>query len=196
MKIHAILLPLILVICTSCEDRDELVVTETREITTKDIPTKLNASSDERFRDVKPSPVQGTPPENWLKQPSTQFRLLNYRFGESGLGEVWVSLSSGGVLENANRWLKQFQQEAITADELAAIEIVQTAGSEGRLIQAEGSYAGMGAEPRDDFALAGVIAPIDGRILTVKMIGPKAEVAAAEEDLKRFSESLVLKDQF
>jgi len=85
-----------LAVFSSCEEKKEVVVTETRPLTTRDKTPKLHATSDERFRDAKPSPVKaGGIPEGWLALPASQFRLLNYRFGESGLGEVWVSISSG-----------------------------------------------------------------------------------------------------
>jgi hypothetical protein len=51
-----------LILCTialnsACREKPaELVVTETRPATTRDVPPKLDASSDERFRDARPSP--------------------------------------------------------------------------------------------------------------------------------------------
>ncbi len=177
---------------SACEKaKDDVTVTETRPLTTRDGTPKLNASSDERFRDAKPSPVQGETPDGWLKLPASQFRLLNYRFGASGTGEVWVSLSQGSVLDNANRWLTQFSAKEITQEELAKLPTVPLAGASGRWITAEGGYVGgMGAPPRDGFALAGVIAQAGGQILTVKMVGPVAEVQAAKPVLENFAKSL------
>ena len=51
---------------SSCEEKKEVVVTETRPLTTRDKTPKLHATSDERFRDAKPSPVKGTPPEGQI----------------------------------------------------------------------------------------------------------------------------------
>lgn len=179
----------------ACEKpKDEVTVTETRPLTTRDGTPKLNASSDERFRDAKPSPVQGDTPDGWLKQPASQFRLLNYRFGKSGSGEVWVSLSQGSVLENANRWLKQFAAKQITQADLEKLPTVTMAGAEGRWIVAEGTYESgmgpMGSSPRDGFALAGVIAQAGGQILTLKMVGPVAEVQEARPVLESFAKTL------
>ena len=179
------------VILTSCKEREEITVTETRAATTRDISPKLLASSDERFRDAKPSPVKGSPPDNWLALPASQFRLLNYRFGESGLGEVWVSLSAGTVLDNVNRWLGQFgvaDLDSVAFERLAPAEI---AGETGVWVTADGEYAsGMGAAPQPGFGLAGVVASVQGQILTVKMVGPKAEVKAEKPALAAFVESL------
>ncbi len=192
MKSRAACLIACVLTLSACEKTgDDVTVTETRPLTTSDGSPQLNASSDERFRDAKPSPVQGDTPEGWLKLPATQFRLLNYRFGESGTGEVWVSLSQGSVMDNANRWLTQFSAKEITEDELAKLPSVTIAGAPGRWISAEGDYAGgMGAPPRDGFALAGAIAPVGGQILTVKMVGPESEVQAAKPVLENYAKSL------
>lgn len=177
---------------TSCrENGSEAVVTETRDATTRDASPKLNATSDERFRDARPSPVTGETPQGWLALPASQFRLLNYRFGESGMGEVWVSISSGTVLDNVNRWLKQFGAPEVDAAGLAKLRNVPLAGTPGSWVEAKGEYAsGMGAPPKPGFALAGVVASIQGQIVTVKMVGPEAEVAAARPVLENFAKGL------
>lgn len=172
-----------------------MVVTETRALTTKDVGAKLFATSDERFRDAKPSPVKGETPDGWLALPASQFRLLNYRFGETGMGEVWVSIASGSVPDNVNRWLNQFGAEPLDPAAIAKLKTVSIAGAAGTWVEAEGEYAsGMGAAAKPGFALAGVIASIDGRIVTVKMVGPKAEVDAAKPVLETFARSLKLAD--
>jgi len=191
MIFRAVCLVLGSLIFISCEKRSEITVTETREVTTRDVAPKLFATSDERFRDAKPSPVKGDTPEGWLVLPASQFRLLNYRFGESGMGEVWVSLASGTVLDNANRWLKQFGASPIDQAALRQLPTLNLAGAEGVFVRAEGDYAGgMGAPVKPGFGLAGVIASVKGQILTVKMVGPKAEVDAAKPVLERFTQSL------
>jgi hypothetical protein len=180
-----------LALISSCEERKEVVVTETRAATTRDVSPKLSATSDERFRDAKPSPVKGEPPDGWLALPATQLRLLNYRFGESGMGEVWVSISSGSVLDNVNRWFNQFGADPVDGAGLAKLRSVSIAGTSGAWVEVVGEYAsGMGSVPKSGFALAGVVASVDGRILTVKMVGPKDEVAAAKPVLENFAKSL------
>ncbi len=180
-----------LALISSCEERKEVVVKETRAATTRDVSPKLSATSDERFRDAKPSPVKGETPDGWLALPATQLRLLNYRFGESGMGEVWVSISSGSVLDNVNRWFNQFGAEPVDGVGLEKLRSVSIAGTSGTWVEVVGEYAsGMGSVPKSGFALAGVVASVDGRILTVKMVGPKDEVAAAKPILENFAKSL------
>ena len=191
MKCRAACLFVSLVIFSSCKEKKEIVVTETRPTTTRDVAPKLFATSDERFRDAKPSPVSGETPQGWLPLPASQFRLLNYRFGESGTGEVWVSLASGTVLDNVNRWLKQFGTPPVDQSTLEKFPTLSLAGAVGVFVTAEGDYTGgMGAPPKPGSAMAGVVASVNGQILTVKMVGPKAEVDIAKPVLERFATSL------
>jgi len=175
----------------ACEEKKEITVTESRAPTTRDAAPKLSATSDERFRDAKPSPVTAETPAGWLALPASQIRLLNYRFGESGMGEVWVSMSGGSVLDNVNRWLGQFAGEPLDAAGLAGLPSVSLAGAVGKWVSAAGDYAsGMGEPPKPGFGLAGVVASVKGQILTVKMVGPKAEVEAAKPALESYIRSL------
>ena len=184
------------IVFCSCSEKKEVVVSETRAISTRDKAPLLNATSDQRFRDAKPSPVMGETPLGWLEVPPSQFRQLNYRFGESGLGEAWVSIASGSVLDNINRWLGQFEAAKINPQDLAEMRKVSVAGLEGVWVEAEGTYAsGMGAEPKPGYALAGIVCDAGDRILTVKMVGPKAEVKAASSTLENFSKNLKIVDQ-
>ena len=175
---------------TGCKKEKEVTVTETRPLTTFDVPPKLFATSNERFRDEKPSPVTATTPQGWLEQPGSQFRTLNYRFGQSGAGEAYVTIAMGSVLDNVNRWLKQFNVAPLDVAGIEKLRHVMISGGEGVWVQAEGTYdSGMamgGAEPKTGYALEGVIAMVDGKTLTVKMVGPKEEVAEAKAALETY----------
>jgi hypothetical protein len=179
-------------LCASCEkDSAPLQVEETRPLTTKDIEAKLFATSDERFRNAKPAPVKGVPPEKWLVLPAAQFRELNYRFGASGTGEVYVTLASGSVGDNVNRWRRQFGLEPFTPAEMDAAQRTPIAGTEGIWVEGAGEYSsGMGAPPKPGYGLAGVIAQVGDRILTVKMVGLSGEVEEEKPALKAFAASL------
>lgn len=186
----AFVLTSILIFC-GCDERPEVTVTETRAASARDLSPNLAATSDERFRDVKPSPVMGDAPENWLVLPPSQFRLLNYRFGDSGTGEVWVSLSEGSVLDNVNRWLTQFGGNPLDQTALEKLEKFPIAGAQGVWVTVAGDYSGaMNAPTRPGFGLAGVVANVGKQILTVKMVGPKAEVEAAKPALEAYATSL------
>lgn len=178
-------------VLASCKQPNDVTVNETRELTTKDKPMKLSATSDERFRDAKPSPVQGDLPKGWREVPPSQFRILNYRFGASGHGQAWVSIASGSILENANRWLGQFGAEKMDSAGLAKLKRVPMLGAEGVWVTAQGTYnGGMGQEPASGYGLAGVITSVGNQIVTVKMVGPAEEVKAESATLEAFAKSL------
>jgi hypothetical protein len=169
----------------------EVTSTETRPLTTKDGEVKLFASSDERFRGSSASPYVDEAPQDWLARPASQFRLLNYAFGASGRGEVYVSVSQGTVLDNANRWRKQFALVDLTPDELEKLPTVALLGQPARWIEAKGVYAsGMGKAPTEGFALAGLIAKVGNDIVTIKMVGPEDEVRAQLEPLRQYAKTL------
>ncbi|MBC7980012.1 MAG: hypothetical protein H7Y36_05565 [Armatimonadetes bacterium] len=178
--------------CVACDEKaDRVVVEETRRVTSKDKAPKLFATSDERFRDAKPSPVKGEVPEGWLELPATEMRLKNFRFGESGLGEVWVSITGGSVADNVNRWLKQFGKDPLNPEQITDLEKVTLADTEGVWVAADGEYgAGMGADAKPGYGLAGIIAVVEGKILTVKMVGPAREVEKAKDVLRQYAKSL------
>jgi hypothetical protein len=195
MKHKLAMILALLPVMGACRRQPEVEVTETRVITTRDQAVKLHATSDERFRNTKPAPVRGDTPDGWLQRPGTQFRLLNYRFGESGLGEVWVSVSAGSVMENVNRWLLQFNAAPLDAAGFAKLRQVPVADGSGVWVVAEGEYSpGMGAASQSGYALAGVVALLGGDIITVKMVGPKAEVLAEHAVLENFAKNLKLAD--
>ncbi len=178
-----------------CDDPEGVVVTETRPTTTRDTPPLLDATSDQRFRNAQPSPVTGEAPEHWLALPASQFRDLNYRFGESGFGEVYVTIAAGSELDNVNRWLDQFSAPRVTAASLAEMRRVPIAGTTGVWVEASGRYnSGMGSPPRDGYGLAGVIVEHKGRTLTLKMVGPASEVQEQHAALEAFAATLQLRD--
>ncbi len=188
-------LTLLFLAITSCERAKEVQISETRRLTTKDTNVKLDATSDERFRDAKPAPFKSDVPNGWLALPSTQFRLMNYRFGESGLGEVFMSVAGGSVVDNINRWNKQFGGADLTAEQIAALPTLTMLGETARVIEAKGTYAsGMGQQAKPGYALYGAMAAIDGQLYTVKMVGPENEVATAKTAAAQWIESLKKSD--
>lgn len=175
----------------------------TREATMRDDDLRLNTTSDERFGAGAPDAgMLGVPtgplqsplipsalPDGWTEADTSAFRLLNYRFGTQG--EIYVSLSQGGILNNANRWLGQFGESLLTDESFRKLEGVQLPGFRGVWVNAAGTYAaGMGKPPVPDFALAGIVTVGPGGLFTVKMVGPADEVAAEEERLRQFVASL------
>lgn len=171
---HFILVFSLLLPIVSCQDESQTI-----EITSKRRLTDFDEQAD-AFDFVSP--------KEWRRVPGTQFRELNFRFGEKG--EVYFSRANGSLLENGNRWLKQFGKEpAIMMDGFPQIEL---AGGKGYLIEEEGDFGGgMGAAVRSDWGLIGVIASVGGNtIATVKMIGPVDEVKAQKQNFLAFCKQI------
>jgi hypothetical protein len=95
------------------------------------------------------------------------------------------------VGDNVNRWRRQFGLEPFTPAEMDAAQRTPIAGTEGIWVEGAGEYAsGMGAPPKPGYGLAGVIAQVGDRILTVKMVGLAGEVESEKPALKAFAASL------
>ncbi len=173
-----------------CDKPAEVTVDESRVVTMRDTGLKLNATSNDRFQEPGTGPfIAGTVPANWLAQPSSSFRLLSYRFGTGG--DVAVGISSGGLLENVNRWLGQFGQDPLAEADLAKLEQGEVVGAKGVWVEAAGDYSpGMGQPPRAAQSLYGLVAEKGGRIVTIKMTGPAEELAAQKSALKVFAATL------
>lgn len=199
MKIRALTACLgLALLLPACKKPAEVTVDEERPLTMRDEQVKLDATSNDRFgaptTGASSSPfLAGTLPEGWLEQPGNQFRLLNYRFGTGG--EVAVGLSAGGLTDNVNRWLGQFDADPLTDGQVVQLEKGTVVGIEGVWVAAEGDYMpGMGQSARSKQALYGFIAQDAGRVITVKMTGPAEEVAAQKEALKVFVAALRRKE--
>src|SRR5512134_370938 len=89
--------------------------------------------------------------------------------------------SGGGVEPNLNRWREQMGQPPLDAKGLAALEKIQVLGRDARFIEVAGNYTDMQGNQVQSAALLGVVCPIEGALLTIKMTGPK-DVIERERD--------------
>lgn len=168
-KLTLALVPIIAL--SSCEDHTKPVtVTETRRITTSDEEGNLHP----------------TMPAEWRRVPSSKFRDFNCKFGESG--EVYVSIGSGDIKTNAERWLKQFgSSDSVDVD---ALEKLTVFGEQAVILEAEGKFEGMRGIQLENAGLLGLLVNTRGNLITVKMVGDAAEVKAQRENFITFSKSL------
>jgi hypothetical protein len=190
MKFRHISAFLAIALLSGCDKPADVTVDESRAVTMRDEGQKLNATSNDRFEEPGTGPyIAGVVPEGWLAQPSSAFRLLSYRFGTGG--DVAVGVSSGGLLENVNRWLGQFGLDPMAEADLEKLDKGEAVGAKGVWVEAAGDYSpGMGQPPRASQALYGLVAVEGDRIVTIKMTGPADEVAAQKSTLKVFASSL------
>lgn len=156
---------------TSCDENIKPVeVTETRKLTTYDDESNLAVVM----------------PKEWRRVPSTQFRDYNCKFSENG--EVYISIASGEIKTNAERWLKQFgDARPVVVSELEQLEAL---GGKAVILEAEGTFAGMRGVTVDNTALLGLLVESRGNLITVKMVGKKNEVQAQRENFIAFCKSI------
>lgn len=155
----------------SCQESNEPIeITERRELTSYDTEGNLKV--------VMPS--------DWRRVPSTKFRDFNCKFNEDG--EVYISIASGGIKENAERWMKQFgSDEELVVEDLTTVDSM---GGKGRVIEARGTFQGMRGLNIEDAALLGMMVESGGNLITVKMVAKADEVAAQRENFMAFCRSI------
>lgn len=187
-------------ILVACDKHDEVVSTGKRPQTMRENYLQVGMTPEESYKQGRANMMEmaepaGMPefaakvPAGWDPAEKSQFRQLNYTFGTEG--EVYLTVLSGGLFENVNRWLKQFDKPALTPEEIGDLEKMSIVGQDGVWVSADGDFmGGMGKEPKKDWALRGVVSEGPHGIVTMKMIGPAEEVAAEEENLRQYIASL------
>ena len=158
-------------VLVSCQEQNQPIeITERRDLTSYDVEANLMVAM----------------PQDWRRVPSTKFRDYNCKFNDDG--EVYLSVASGGIQDNANRWMKQFGSDVpVVVEELATIE---SAGTTGRIIEASGKFQGMRGVSIEDAALLGMMVETAGNLITVKMVGKADEVEAQRENFMAFCRSI------
>jgi hypothetical protein len=180
-----------LLLVVGCHKENAVTITETRPLSTRDGNLQLFATSDARFRNAKPSPVTGDTPKGWGAIPTTESRTLNFRFGPSGTGDVWVSITTGTVADHVNRWRHQFGAQPLDAAAIKSLRRIPILNTTGVWLQVQGDYTDVtGAAPKTGYGMAGVITEFQGHILSVIMLAPAAEVRFGVPALEAFVKSL------
>ena len=123
----------------------------------------------------------------WIT-PTMNFRTLQYTVpGQDGepaadlIFSVFASGDGGPVDANIDRWAGQFRGlEGIPPrEERSTIEVD---GMTVKMIELEGSYAGMGAAaPRPGWAQLGAIMQAPGRNVYIRLLGPSPTVLANKD---------------
>ncbi len=128
-------------------------------------------------------PAWTAPPE-WERRPGSQARVVTFAPRGSTGTECYVTILSGpagGVEANLNRWREQMGQLRLGPAEFAALETVQVLGRDAKLIEITGNYTDMQGNKVEKAGLLGLVCPLQGAVLFVKMTGP-ADVITQEKD--------------
>jgi hypothetical protein len=130
-------------------------------------------------------------PPGWRRGPDKEMREVTYFAGEGDAVECYVTLlggDAGGVLANINRWCTQMGAPPLTEEDVAQLERLPMAGTDGLLVRIErGEHPGV-ANAQE--LLEGAVCMLAGRALFVKMAGPRDAVEAQHAALLAFCRSM------
>ncbi len=132
-------------------------------------------------------------PDGWQPAGERMMRLVTLNPKSGTEVECYVSVlpgAAGGVVENVNRWLGQFAQAAVTQVEIDKWDKVKVLGKDAPIVEATGTFTGMGGGPKSGQSLLGTLVTLDDRVVFIKMTGPQAQVQAERERFLTFCRSL------
>lgn len=183
---------------TGCGDSGPIEITDVREFDpASDFELPVIAESVDTL--YRYSPNQQTPkpsdnlPEGWKELPATTMRNPNLRFGENDEGECYVTRlagGGGGLAQNVNRWLGQMGAEKLSEEQVAELPKKTLYGQPATVVSADGTFAGMGGQGKENYRLHGLILNLGETMVTVKMTGPKELVEQNMEKFDEFCETL------
>lgn len=160
-------------------------------------PTKWNATAAERLglsdgpgpaasAPAAPRTFAGDAPTGWSEQPGqpARFRDRIWQIGAAPAVECYLTNGvGGGVAQNLARWYGQFGSSEVKAVE--ALPVIEFAGRPGRLLELEGSFQG-----KPDQAMLLAFTSQGDMVTTLKMTGPKADVAALRDEFLELAQTL------
>jgi hypothetical protein len=135
--------------------------------------------------DEQTAEIIATPASRWEPQPPSAMRQASFLVkGDNGaiadISLVMLGGEAGGLLENANRWLSQLGQPAITAEKLAQnVQRLTTSIGDVTVVDLQGLP--QGADPAKDGRIIVAIASSGDKTLFFKMRG-NSELVGAEKD--------------
>ncbi|HEX6885753.1 MAG TPA: hypothetical protein VF530_20435 [Planctomycetota bacterium] len=163
-----------------------------------------DATPSQRFSASAPS-ASSTPsddviaydlPEGWRAVAPTRERLVNLRPAGHPEAECYLSFlpgDGGGLVQNVNRWRAQLGAPELDAAAVAALPTHALLGRQAALVEAEGTFTGMGgSSARAGFQLLGLAVSEPEGSLFLKFTGPAELVTAERERFLAFAGSLRL----
>jgi hypothetical protein len=129
-----------------------------------------------------PAAIKWQAPSRWASAPNpSSLRIATYRVPHAAPdaedGDLSVARAGGDVEANIERWLDQ-----LGGGGRATRTERTVAGLRVHVVEADGTYAGMGAQPRTGWALLGAVVETPGEPYFFKLTGPARTVHAARAD--------------
>ncbi|HEX5137006.1 MAG TPA: hypothetical protein VFY93_08550 [Planctomycetota bacterium] len=134
-------------------------------------------------------------PKEWERRPDQQMRVVTFAPRGATGTECYITIlggSGGGVEANLNRWRQQMGQTPLDAAGFAALESIQVLGRDAKVLEVSGDYTDMQGNQVGSASLLGVVCPVEGALLTVKMTGPKDVIENEKDRFLAFCRSLRL----
>ena len=178
----------------ACGAEEERTIDQTREVeSTAGLSPMISTSDRMGLRPRAPSghapAAHAKPPgyawdlpKGWKQLPPARFRDGNFGVGDERV-DCYLSVLSGGgggVAANLTRWRGQMGLAPMTKEEFSGLQGIPVLGRNGVLIEIDGSFTARG-EPLEGYRMLGAIVEHDGKVVTVKMVGP-ADAVGAERD--------------
>lgn len=146
-----------------------------------DVPKDTSASTRQTAQTAtqpaNTNPIAWTPAPQWKELAPTQFRKGNYLFADqAGSAEITVSAfpgDTGGLLANANRWLRQASLPEINQEQLAELAIEIKLADEVSAFVLDLKAAN---ESKTSNRVYAAVLPYQGQSWFFKMSGPASTV--------------------
>ena len=132
-------------------------------------------------------------PAGWQRGADKPMRLATYTFGPSNEGDCRLYVfpdMAGGLADNANRWRAQMGLPPQSEDDIAALPKLPVLGREATYLELEGDFTDMQAATQPGYKMLGLICPLEGRSLFIKLTGPKTLVDSQVDEFKSFVSSM------
>ncbi len=112
--------------------------------------------------------------------------------GSEGV-ECYVTIlgeGGGGLEANLTRWLGQMGKPPPLPADVAALKTVRVLDRDAKFVEATGSYTDMQGNKFENAGFLGVVCPVGGSLVTVKMTGPQGVIAKEKDRFLAFCGSL------
>jgi hypothetical protein len=144
------------------------------------------------------APLAWTTPAGWQQSHGNALRLASFLApGGVDVSLVTLPAGGGGAQGNLDRWRQQMGLPGLTQAEFAALPRRTAAGRDDAIVlDVQGRYTG-GEQPLEDARLLGLVGTLgtDGATAVfVKLVGPRAAVAAQQAAFDAFVASLRASD--
>lgn len=138
-----------------------------------------------------PDQIDWVIPNNWtLTEPKPQ-RLVTFKPLQKDELECYISIFSGNIIDNLNRWRSQMGLEPINNTNNQDITTFNSNIGSGVYVFLEGKYnGGMSGQAIENAVMAGAIIQGTNKTVFVKMVGKKEDVLIEKESFINLIKSL------